>query len=538
MPFRLAAASALLVFGSFANANTTPRAVDPSRITANQLRSFLTFVASDEMEGRNTPSFGLNATARYLVSNLLRWGVKPAGDNGSYFQKIDLVRGETQVKSCKGDLNGKPFVYGDDFFSPPVAAKLSGGLVYGGTGWMVKSKKMDPYADVDVKGKIVILNSGSTYTPPGMNYNELTGKRGEDYADPVAYAKAKGAAGIVWLYGRKALAAWQSTRNQLENDYFFYRMEKFQQPRGDQFPAIYANESMAKALFAGEETAIDDILKSVDEQKSLPSFELNPNKKLNIEIAAGVKREPTQNVIAMIEGRDLKLKDEYVVVSAHYDHVGMRANGQPGQDNIYNGADDDGSGTVSVLALAETLANSPRKPRRSVLFIWHCGEEKGLWGSRYFTNYPTVPIKQIVTDLNIDMIGRSKKAGDKDPRNINLTGPEEIYVIGAKKMSTELGGLCDRVNNHYLKLKYNYKYDDPKDPEGLFYRSDHYNFAVKGIPVAFFFDGVHEDYHQVGDQVEKIDFIKMQKIARTIYLTLWEVAELPHRPSVDKPLKN
>ena len=242
----------------------------------------------------------------------------------------------------------------------------------------------------------------------------------------------------------------------------------------------------------------------------------------------------TQNVVAVFEGSDPVLKNEYVALGAHYDHVGMGipVNG----DAIYNGADDDGSGTTALLAMAEALAKASTRPKRSVLFVWHAGEEKGLWGSRYFTDYPTIPLDKIVTQLNIDMIGRSKKEGDTNPLNRELSGPNEIYVIGSKMMSTELGELTETVNKQYLNLTYDYRYDDPNDPNRFFFRSDHYNYARKGIPIVFFFDGEHEDYHRPGDSVDKIDFQKMEKVARTIYLTLWEVANRPARPKVDKQL--
>jgi len=159
-----------------------------------------------------------------------------------------------------------------------------------------------------------------------------------------------------------------------------------------------------------------------------------------------------------------------------------------------------------------------------------------LWGSRYFTEFPTVPLDHIVTQINIDMIGRSKKAGDTNPRNATLTGPNDIYVIGHMMMSSELGELTESVNKGFLNLGYDYRYDDPADPNRFFFRSDHYTYARKGIPIIFFFDGVHEDYHQLGDSPDKIDYDKMERVARTIYMTLWEVGNRATRPKVDKPL--
>jgi Zn-dependent M28 family amino/carboxypeptidase len=208
----------------------------------------------------------------------------------------------------------------------------------------------------------------------------------------------------------------------------------------------------------------------------------------------------------------------------------------PGPDKIWNGADDDGSGTTGVLAIAEALAKSPKKPKRSILFIWHTGEEKGLWGSEYFAKFPTVDLKNIVAQLNIDMIGRSRKADDTNPKNKELSGENEIYVIGSKMMSTQLGNITDSVNKSFLNMNYNFRYDDPKDPNRFFFRSDHFNYAVKGIPIVFWFDGVHEDYHQPGDHPDKIDYQKMEKVTRTIFLTMWELADLKTRPAVDKQL--
>ncbi len=170
------------------------------------------------------------------------------------------------------------------------------------------------------------------------------------------------------------------------------------------------------------------------------------------------------------------------------------------------------------------------------MFVWHAGEEKGLLGSEYFNKFPTVDIKNVVAQLNIDMIGRSRKADDVNPKNKNLTGEAEVYVIGSQMMSTKLGEVTKSVNDSFLKLGYDYRYDDPKDTNRFFFRSDHFNYAINGIPIIFWFDGVHEDYHQPGDHADKIDYQKMEKISRTIFLTMWEIADLKERPAVDKQL--
>lgn len=240
----------------------------------------------------------------------------------------------------------------------------------------------------------------------------------------------------------------------------------------------------------------------------------------------------TNNVIGIIEGSDPKLKDEYVVVSAHYDHVGTRTEGT---DRIFNGADDDGSGTVALLEMAQALTLGA-KPKRSIMFVWFAGEERGLWGSEHFTSNPPVPLESMAANLNIDMIGRSWTPDMGQEWKERVSPQDGIFVIGSKLMSTRLGQICEQVNKEYLQLKYDFKYDDPKDTERLFYRSDHYNFAKRGVPAIFYFDGIHPDYHQVTDEVKTIDFYKMEIVTRTVFATAWTIAMEKEKPKVDKVL--
>jgi hypothetical protein len=524
---------AALAQSKTATAKATSAKNFAEQITAEQIRAYLTFVASDEMEGRDTPSRGLDTTAKFIATMLKLWGAKPAGDDGTYFQHIALRRERTDAAACKADINGQAFTVGEDFLSLPAAGEASGQLVYGGSGWMVKAKNIDPYRGLNIKGKIVVLNAGSSFLPAGISRADLTGKAGEDFADPMSYAKQKGAVGVVNVVSLRGLTNWARFRSSLENG--LLNVEKLEEASNAQLPAIYVGLKMAQALFQNEKEDIATIYHSMVAQAPVQSFEFGADKKLSFAVKTKVEKPMTQNVVAVFEGSDPVLKNEYVAIGAHYDHVGMRDQAT-NADYIFNGADDDGSGTTAVLAIAEALAKAPVKPKRSTLFVWHCGEEKGLWGSEYFVKFPTVALDRIVTQLNIDMIGRSKKEGDTNPRNRELSGPNEIYVIGSKMMSTELGALSERVNQAFLNVSFNYKYDDPKDPNRFFFRSDHFNYAQKGIPIIFYFDGVHEDYHQASDQVEKIDFQKMEKVTRTVFMTLWEVSNLPARPRVDKQL--
>ena len=234
------------------------------------------------------------------------------------------------------------------------------------------------------------------------------------------------------------------------------------------------------------------------------------------------KYHDSENVVAFIKGSEFP--EEIVVISAHYDHVGMDSEG-----NIYNGADDDGSGTVSILEIAEAFKeaqNDGYQPRRSILFLHVTGEEKGLLGSDYYTKNPIFPLENTVTDLNTDMIGRI------DPKHED--NPNYIYLIGSDKLSTQLHELSEEVNNKYTQFDLDYTYNDENDPNRFYYRSDHYNFAKHNIPVIFYFNGTHADYHQPTDTPDKIEYDLMARRAQLIFYTAWEVANRDERLVVDK----
>jgi len=499
-------------------------------ITAAQLKEWLYVVASDDMEGRDTPSRGLDQAAKFIADHLSRWGVKPGGDDGSYFQKFALTSRRVEPELTIASVNGHGFKLGEDFIAEPLQGQASGRIVYVGNGYMVKAKDIDDYQGVDVKGKIMLAVEGY---PRGVSYQDLSDKKvGVDYDTPETYARSHGARGVIYIPSVSTITFWQN-RHKFSLSPSRMKLERARQI-GPNVPVIYASEKMVKAILDGEKLDYETIRKQAAEGALGEAFDLTAGKQASFNVNAKIDRAVTQNVVGVIEGVDPVLKKEYIAVGAHYDHVGMMKNGEG--DRIYNGADDDGSGTVATLGIAQALAKSPERPKRSVIFVWHAGEEKGLWGSEFFTNNPTVPIEQIITQLNIDMIGRSKKEGDDNPANKDLTGPNELYVIGSKMMSTDLGNLSEEVNNSFLKLTFNYKYDDPNDTERFFYRSDHYNYARKGVPIIFYFSGVHEDYHGLADTPDKIDYEKMQKVARTVFAMMWRLANAPERPKVDTPL--
>ena len=496
-------------------------------ITASQLQDYLSFVASDEMEGRDTPSHGLDITAKFIATHLSRWGLRPAGDRGSYFQQIALRRNKIETRQTHAEFNGEKFSFGYDFVANVVPINLAAPLVYVSHGWVIKSRGVDAYRGLEVKDKIAILVEG---LPKGVTRQELTGTQGEDWENPLNSLVRRGAKAIVVVPNFGALADWKNRRQEAAERGVVSVAGVTGNPR---LSVIRPSPQMFQALFQGEKQTAATVFRQAAAGDPVEPFELNTNKQFSVNVGLISEPATTQNVVAVLEGSDPIMKNEYVAISAHYDHIGI---GTPvNGDAIYNGADDDGSGTVSVLAIAEAFARGPR-PKRSILFIWHCGEEKLLWGSRYFTEHPTIPLNQIIVDLNIDMIGRTRREGDPNAANKTLTKPGDLYVIGSKKMSTELGRISEEVNQSYLHLGFNYQFDDPNDPSRLFSRSDHISYARKGIPVIFYYNGEHEDYHQPSDSVEKIDYQNMEKVVRTICATAWELANRAQRPRVDKPM--
>jgi Zn-dependent M28 family amino/carboxypeptidase len=234
------------------------------------------------------------------------------------------------------------------------------------------------------------------------------------------------------------------------------------------------------------------------------------------------KLPSSENVVAMIKGSELP--EEYLIITSHYDHFGMR-NGE-----IYNGADDGGSGSMAMMEIAEAFKKAIEegyRPKRSIVFLHLTGEEKGLLGSKYYTQNPIFPLENTVANLNMDMIGRVDEA--------HKNNPDYIYLIGSDKLSTELHEISEEANSKYANIDLDYTYNDENDPNRFYYRSDHYNFAKFDIPIIFYFNGVHEDYHKPTDTADKIDYEVLEKRAKLVFFTAWEIANRDERPFVDKP---
>jgi hypothetical protein len=495
-----------------------PSADATNSINVIDLKKHLTFLASDELGGRYTFSKGNRIAARYLASQLESYGYKGVARDGSFFQKVPLAyRSIEMAKSALtmgAGATKKEFKYGDDFIADkPMDMNIKGELVFVGAGIVSAKPKRDDYEGVDVKDKIVVAINAEA--------EALAAAGIADDGRVEQAAMERGAAGIIfispndyWLYLRTTTAGEQLSLPPRPN------------ASGKVFPTVHAGPNLVKSIAAALNKPASAL--TVFDGKPMKAAALNSVGEVKTSVTVK-DSPPAQNVVAVLEGTDAKLKDEYLVVSAHYDHLDVGTDGQ-----VYNGADDDGSGTSAVLEIAQAF--SVERPKRSILIVFHTGEELGLYGSEFNTDYePVVPLNKLVANLNIDMIGRSRPEGDNDARDKELTDKDSIYIIGSDKISKEFHKLNEQTNTDTQKMRFDYLYNDENHPQRFYYRSDHYNYGKHGIPIIFYFTGVHRDYHQTTDDVEKIDFAKMERINRMIFAFGWRIANLDHRPVLDKP---
>lgn len=500
-------------------AGPAPPSASVGAINPTEMRKHLEFLSSPELGGRYTLSPSFAISAKYLASRLKSYGYKGAGANGSYFQPFEVVTAKQDAEKSKLSLTiGKDALtpqYGEFYSATRYTGSAEGGIVFVGYGVSSPAQKHDDYAGLEVKGKIVLIAGG---TPTGIDDSKL-----EDNEEDEGAARAHGAVGLIRIPTAQYVRAMKNPQYKELSARF--GLNRLAAEKADTLPVIRLSPELADKLLAQIELTVDKVNETAKAGAALAPKVLDAS--ANFTAAVTETKVGSQNVVATLEGTDPKLKGEYVTFSAHYDHLNTNAKGE-----IYPGADDDGSGTTAVLNIAQAMALHP--PKRSIFVIFHAGEELGLLGSKYNTDFsPAIPLDKLVVDLNIDMIGRSKAAGDTEKANAALTGPDSIYLIGADRISKELHNISEQTNARTEKLKFDYTLNDPRHPERIYFRSDHWNYAKHGIPIIFYFDGIHVDYHKPTDTVDKIDFDKMTKVSRLVYATGWTLANMDHRPKKD-----
>jgi hypothetical protein len=469
-------------------------------ITEEGLKKHLYIVASKDFEGRETATEGQRKAAAYIEANFKSLGLQP-GNRGGFQMYYPLF--QDSLVDAAIQVNNQAFKLNEDFAvnitTNHSSALFLSEVVFAGYG--ISDSSRDDYRGLDVKGKIVLILNGE---PPGVK--QVPGARRNNFLTKQQAAQKNGAVAVLIIQTK-------FTGNPVNN-------------KGNMYLSAYKKSILPNTYYVSEK--ITEAIMGPDYSAAKAGNPLAKTYVVNVmlQFNKATAQLQSSDVLGYLEGTDLK--DQLLVISAHYDHLGKR------DTVVYYGADDDGSGTVGVLAMAEAFEKAKaagKGPRRSVLFLANSGEEKGLWGSEYYSDHPSYPLEKTTVDLNIDMIGRV------DPNRKKGDSMNYVYVIGDDKLSSDLKPISESQNKKYSKLELDYKYNDPADPQRIFYRSDHYNFARKGVPIIFYFDGIHNDYHSPTDTPDKINYDLLRKRVQFVFYTAWEIANRNDMVKRDIPLK-
>jgi hypothetical protein len=438
----------------------------------------------------------------YLKNKYTAMEVSAAKDDGDYFQNVPLVVVKTPEVSIT--IADNQFEYYTDFISiTDAASNVLNASEIVRVGYGINDTQYNDYSDIDVRGKIVVAMAGEPKDSLGIY----------DVSGTKKYSK--------WSNGRQEISSKRDAAKAqgakaffLINESLFQRYASYYKRRdesgGESNLALDVNDNTMFGFLVSEAMGTN----------------LLNSSSIAIDFKQVSKPITSENVAAMIKGSEKP--NEYIILSAHLDHVGMH------DGEVFNGADDDGSGTVAILEIAEAFKaaqDNGHGPKRSIIFLHVTGEEKGLLGSQYYTDYdPIVPLTQTVSNLNIDMIGRTDPKRLEGKRNY-------IYLIGSDKLSTELHNISEEMNSTYTNIELDYTYNDENDPNRFYYRSDHYNFAKNNIPIIFYFNGTHDDYHKATDTPDKIEYDLLENRTRLVFHTAWALANRADAVRVDKAIE-
>jgi hypothetical protein len=503
----------------FPLASAIAQNIDPAALAGYQaiqiadLHSRLSVLASDSMEGRETSYPGQHKAAQYIAHEFQQFHLKPIGDGGTYFQHFHVnVSGMDSTTTIVTTANHTSTTYhwGTDFIGGPVLdTTVSGKAAFIG----FTDSELDEAAKAKLVGRILFVFIGKRRYADDTSRTLLLQRL-------YALRRESSAAGILMVADEEGPSSFSHVRSLLWNmgaDKAVIKLPDEIKPVKSFSVRFFISAEIASAVLNGSGISLQQIRSSAIKSTTTFAPAFLDNVTVTLHSKSIHEMRQTENVVGLLEGTDPKLKDEVVVLSAHHDHLGKDLSG-----NIYHGADDDGSGTTSLLDLAEAFSKNSVKPKRSILFLSVTGEEKGLLGSIYYTDHPIIPLEHTFTDLNLDMVGRTDDLHQDRPA-LNY-----VYVIGSDKISPQLDSLLRAANKESENIDLDYKYNDENDPEQYYRRSDHYNFAKHNVPVVFFFTGNHKDYHKPTDTIDKIQFDKMIKIDHVIYNLGWKLCNFEH----------
>ena len=491
-------------------------------ISMENLQANMEFLTSDEMEGRESGKRGEDLAALYIKSELKKDGIGFLPELGNMYQAFDLsiTRFDTTSYVRLIDSEGKELTalkYSQDFIGlsrPFDPVDTTCGLVFAGYGIDAPEFKYNDYDSINVKGKIVIAWRGEPESTDSTYFAGEADTRYSSLYSKASTARKQGAFGIMLVSKSEATDGWDSlVKTDRSGQAHLAYEDPAKSRHGRSLPRITLKTSSLEKILSYSDYPYQTIESLIASGKQIPRFPLEVSALVNWHFVSD-SSVTVQNVIGYLPGNDPVLKNEVVGIGCHYDHVGIR-NG-----SVYPGADDNGSGTVAVMEVAKALAIN-KNNKRSIVFIFHTAEEKGLLGSKYLTQNLGV-VENMVSYINLDMIGRG--------------ATDSIYSIGSDKLSTELHDIVEEINRRSVNMAFDYKFDDDNDPERLYYRSDHYQYALKNIPVVFFFDWMNEDYHQPTDTADKINFRKLANLSELSYQIMLDLANRDEKPLLDKPI--
>jgi hypothetical protein len=499
-------------------------------IRAEDMKFHLKFLSSSEFRGRNTPSAELDITTKYIALTAERIGLKPLMPGGSYYQEVPVevtavVPQASHVRLIAG-TGGRVFQFPEDVTVGRSfeTGKVTGEAVFLGYGLCAPQLAWDDCGALDLKGKIAVILDA---TLPEDHVLKRSDNR-RLLMSRASALRAKGATAVVTIINderearleEKGLAFDIPERLRFPDIVTGTGAVPSQTATGSGTPSpgpvppflqIEARQEAGAAILGVSKEDLAKMIETIRLGKHVAARKL-PGRKLEIELDVATRKEKTQNVVAFAEGTDPVLSKEYVTITSHSDHLGIR------EGRIYHGSDDNASAVVGMFEIAQALM--VERPKRSVIFVWDTAEEKGLIGSYYFVEHCPVPVEKISANLNLDMISRNDT--------------NHIYLIGSNKLSSELDASIQAMNKRPgLGMTLDYKYEDPAHPDRFFFRSDQYPYIRYGIPGVWFFCGTTEDYHQEGDIEAKADYAKMEKVSKLVYLVAMDVGNKPALLTLD-----
>lgn len=509
------------------------------KITASDLESYVSFLASPLLKGRKDGDDGLEIAAQYIASQAKLIGLKPANGQ-SYFQPYPVIKKSMDTDKTSIQIisrNKDTVTLKDPFFqlvpTGPSDFIIDGEVAFAGYGIKADNYKYNDFGNLKTEGKILLVMDRAPMSEDGKKcqFAESNWTSSRNFQMKLTALMLSKAKAILFVPDPKSgfqsfsesnpgFAGYLSSSVTLKSEKEVVNTYLQTLPK-----VIFISRSVADAILKGSNHSLEQLQKNIDSTLTPNSF-LITDKQLKITAVMLKEEKILNNVAGYIEGDDPVMKNEVVVFSCHYDHIGASGT------KVNPGADDDASGCAGLLSAANAFQSLERKPLRSILFLWVSGEEIGLFGSQSYVNNPLFPLDKTIADLNMDMIGRVKGVADTSAEN-PMTGPNGVFVI-TDNQSRELIEIANEIDKK-SPLDFDYSLSGRNHPLQLFARSDHYNFVKKDIPILFFSTGLHTDYHTPGDDVEKIDFKKLELVTRTVYEIGFTVANKKTRLVVDNP---